>query len=58
MKGDVAKFVSKCSTYQQVKIEHQKPSSSMQEFTIPTWKWEEVNMGFVTGLPRTHHQHD
>ncbi|PHT83036.1 hypothetical protein T459_11479 [Capsicum annuum] len=30
----------------------------MQEFTIPTWKCEEVNMDFVTGLPRTRHQHD
>ncbi|KAF3648857.1 hypothetical protein FXO37_19239 [Capsicum annuum] len=37
-----------------VKIEHQKPSGFMQEFTIPTWKWEKVNMDFVTGLPRTH----
>ncbi|KAF3640037.1 putative ribonuclease H protein-like [Capsicum annuum] len=41
-----------------VKIEHKKPSGSMQEFTIPTWKWEEVNMDFVMGLPRTYHQHD
>ncbi|KAF3660837.1 hypothetical protein FXO37_13202 [Capsicum annuum] len=29
-----------------VKIEHQKPSNSMQEFSIPTWKWEKVNMDF------------
>ncbi|KAF3617940.1 hypothetical protein FXO38_33696 [Capsicum annuum] len=41
-----------------VKIEHQKPSGFMQEFTIPTWKWEKVNMDFVMGLPRTRRQHD
>ena len=58
MKRDIAEFVAKCSTCQQVKIEHQKPSGSMQEFTIPTWKWEKVNMDFVTGLPRTRHQND
>ena len=58
MKKDVAEFMAKCSTCQQVKIEHQKPSGSMQEFTIPTWKWEEVNMEFMMGLPRTYHQHD
>ena len=58
MKRDIAEFMAKCSTCQQVKIEHQKPSGSMQEFTIPTWKWEEVNMDFVMGLPRTRHQHD
>ncbi|KAF3654091.1 RING/U-box superfamily protein [Capsicum annuum] len=58
MKRDVTEFMAKCSTCQQVKIEHQKPSGSMQEFTIPTWKWEEVNMDFVKGLPRTRHPHD
>ena len=30
----------------------------MQEFNIPTWKWEEVNMDFMMSFPRTHHQHD
>ena len=50
--------MAKCSICQQVKIEHQKPSGSMQEFTIPTWKWEKVNMDFVMGLPRTRYQHD
>ncbi|KAF3661550.1 hypothetical protein FXO37_12888 [Capsicum annuum] len=55
---DVLEFMAKCSTCQQVKIEHQKPSCPMQEFISPTWKWEELNMDFVMGLPRTHHQHD
>ena len=38
MKRDIKEFVAKCSTCQEVKIEHQKPSGSMQEFSIPTWK--------------------
>ncbi|PHT54216.1 Lignin-forming anionic peroxidase [Capsicum baccatum] len=49
---------SDSSLVSEVKIEHQKPSGSMQEFTIPTRKWEEVNMDFMTGLPCTLHQHD
>ncbi|KAF3632004.1 hypothetical protein FXO38_26336 [Capsicum annuum] len=40
IKKDITEFVVKCSTCQQVKIEHQKPSRSIQEFSIPTWKWD------------------
>ena len=29
-----------------------------QEIDIPTWKWEVINMDFITGLPRTRRQHD
>ena len=58
MKIDVAEFMAKCSTIQQVKIEHQKTSGSMQEFSIPTWKWEVVSMNFMMGFPRTRHQHN
>ena len=29
-----------------------------QEIDIPTWKWDVINMVFITGLPRTHRQHD
>ena len=58
MKRDIAEFMAKCSTYQQVKIEHQKPSGPMQEFIIAIWKWKQVNMDFVNGLPCTRHLHD
>ncbi|XP_072081170.1 uncharacterized protein [Arachis hypogaea] len=53
MKGGVATVVSKCLTYQKVKIEHQKPSGMLQPLEIPQWKWEGIAMDFVTGLPRT-----
>ena len=30
----------------------------MQEFSIPTWKWEEINIDFVIGLPPSRRHHD
>ncbi|GJS48152.1 putative nucleotidyltransferase, ribonuclease H [Tanacetum coccineum] len=58
MKRDVATFVSKCLTCQQVKIEHQRASGLLQPLEIPVWKWDEISMDFVTGLPRTQRKHD
>lgn len=52
LKRDIAEFVSKCLVYQQVKIEHQKPSGPLQPLPIPEWKWEDIAMDFVTSLPR------
>ncbi|GJU46532.1 retrotransposable element Tf2, partial [Tanacetum coccineum] len=53
MKQDVATFVSKCMTCQQVKIEHQRASGLLQPLEIPMWKWDEISVDFVTGLPTT-----
>ena len=36
MKRDVAAYVSKCHTYQQVKAEHQRPGGLSQDIEIPT----------------------
>ena len=58
MKKDIAKFVSECPNCQQVKVEHQRPGGLAQDIEIPTWKWEDVNMDFVVGLPRTRRQFD
>ena len=30
----------------------------IQLLPIPVWKWENITVGFVTGLPRTQKQHD
>ncbi|XP_072093104.1 transposon Tf2-1 polyprotein isoform X4 [Arachis hypogaea] len=53
MKNDVALHVSKCLTCQKVKIEHQRPSGTLQPLEIPQWKWESIAMDFVIGLPKT-----
>ncbi|KAH0692437.1 hypothetical protein KY285_019534 [Solanum tuberosum] len=58
MKRDIADFVAKCPNCQQVKVEHQKPGGMTQEIDIPTWKWEVINMDFITGLSRTRRHHD
>ena len=58
MKKDIVKFVDQCLTCQQVKAEHQRPAGKLQPLHIPQWKWEEIAMDFVVGLPRTKKGHD
>ncbi|KAL0550166.1 hypothetical protein IC582_014669 [Cucumis melo] len=53
MKREVAEFVSKYLVCQQVKAPRQKPAGLLQPLSIPEWKWENVSMDFITGLPRT-----
>nr|GEX17623.1 retrotransposon protein, putative, Ty3-gypsy subclass [Tanacetum cinerariifolium] len=49
---------ARCLICQQVKIEHQWASGLLQQLDIPVWKWDEISMEFVTGLPRTQRRHD
>ncbi|GJR46431.1 putative reverse transcriptase domain-containing protein [Tanacetum coccineum] len=58
MKHYVARYMVKCLTCQQVKIEHQRASGLLQPLDIPTWKWDQISMDFVTGLPRTFKKND
>ena len=58
MRKDVAEFVARCLTCQQVKIEHQAPTERLRPLAIPEWKWEKIAMDFVMGLPKTPRQHD
>jgi hypothetical protein len=52
MKRDIAEYVARCLECQQVKAEHQRPAGPLQPLSIPEWKWDQITMDFVVGLPR------
>ena len=58
MKKDIADFVAKCPNCQQVKADHQRLGGLTQNIDIPKCKWEDINMDFIVGLPRTRRQDD
>jgi hypothetical protein len=53
MRRDIAHYVACCDTCSRVKIEHQKPTGLLKLLEIPVWKWVDISMDFVVGLPRT-----
>jgi hypothetical protein len=53
LKRDGAAHVAVCDVYQSVKVEHHRPSRLLHPLQIPEWKWEEIGMDFIVGLPRT-----
>nr|AAX96600.1 retrotransposon protein, putative, Ty3-gypsy sub-class [Oryza sativa Japonica Group] len=58
MKREIAEYIAVCDVCQRVKAEHQKPAGLLQPLKIPEWKWEEIGMDLITGLPRTSLGHD
>ena len=51
MKRGVSEFVTKCLVCQRVKAKHQVPLGLLQPIRIPEWKWDQITMDFVVGLP-------
>jgi hypothetical protein len=58
LKRDVAAHVALCDGCQRVKAEHQRPTGLLYPLKIPEWKWEEIDMDFITGLPCTQKGYD
>ena len=58
MKKDITELVAKCSNCQQVKVGNQRPRGFPQTIELLEWKWEMINMYFITVFQRSRTQHD
>jgi hypothetical protein len=58
MKHEVARYVSECDTCRKVKADYMKPGGLLQLLSIPGWKWEDISMDFIAGLPMTARKFD
>jgi hypothetical protein len=58
MKRVVAEYVALCDNCHRVKAEQQRPARLLQPLKIPQWKWEEISMDFIVGLPTTQSGYD
>jgi hypothetical protein len=53
MKREIAEYVARCDSCQRIKAEHQRPAGLLQPLQIPQWKWDDIGMDFIVGMPRT-----
>jgi hypothetical protein len=51
MKCEAACYVSECDTYRMVKTDYMKPGGLLQPLSVPEWKWDDICMDFIMGLP-------
>jgi hypothetical protein len=58
LKREMAAHLAMCDVCQRVKDEHQKPAGLLHPLKIPEWKWEEIGMDFITGMPHTSKGYD
>jgi hypothetical protein len=58
MKHEAASYVSECDTYRKVKANYMKPGGLLQLLSIPEWKWDDISMDFIVGLPLTARKFD
>jgi hypothetical protein len=53
MKHEIACYVSECDTCRKVKVNYMKPRGLLQPLSILEWKWDDISMDFIVGLPQT-----
>jgi hypothetical protein len=58
MKRETARYVSECDTCRKVNADYMKPGGLLQPLSILEWKWEDISMDFIVGLPMTARKFD
>jgi hypothetical protein len=58
MKWEIARYITKCEVCQRVKAVKLKPAGTLQPLPIPSWKWENIGMDFITRLLKTTQGYD
>jgi hypothetical protein len=53
MKREIIRYVSERDTCRRVMANHLRPAGYLQPFSIPEWKWENICMDSIVGLPCT-----
>jgi hypothetical protein len=53
MKREIAHYVSDCDTCRKVNADYMKPGGLLQPLSVPDWKWDDISMDFIVGLPLT-----
>jgi hypothetical protein len=58
MKHETTHYVSECDTCRKVKADYMKPRGLLQPLSIPEWKWDDISIDFIVGLPLTARKFD
>jgi hypothetical protein len=53
MKRETAHYVVECISCRSVKADHMRHVGLLQPLSILAWKWEDISMDFILGLPLT-----
>jgi hypothetical protein len=53
IKHEAAHYVSECDTCWKVKADYIKPGGLFYLLSIPNWKWDDISLDFIVGLPLT-----
>jgi hypothetical protein len=50
-KHEATCYVSECDTCRKVKADYMKHGGLLQPLSILEWKWDDISMDFILGLP-------
>jgi hypothetical protein len=58
IKKEIAAYVARCDTCYRVKAIYMRPAELLQPLSVSSWKWDDISMDFITGLPTTQKGYD